>query len=224
MTFTDYTNVRLLTGYTTTDIVDADITSLIAFSTAQLNADIQTKIVREEALYIDKTRTNYRDGSNTTFYVKNWKEFYLGDGNNDGVVSATSPITDVSVVLLATDGTETAATVSTLTHDQGKITLSAAPASGVRVFITYFISPVDMSTPHNMIKLACSQLTGAIVATKLDTNKMQSWSVGKIRVTKPSQAFVEFYAKYKQTLEMIKRFPLRSAETEKVTTVGTLVE
>jgi len=212
------TEVRSVSGLTASEISDADLTTLITYATAQLNRDIQVKIVREKVEYIDETRTNYINGSNNVFYVKSWKEYYIGDLDDDGDVDTS----DVIVYLVAGDGTETTATVSAVDHEAGKITLASAPSSGTEVYITYCASHADMSTPHALVKLACSQLAAALAFTKLDVKKVQSWSVGKIRVTKPSQGFVEFYNQYRRTINTIKKFPLKLRDANKIVDVRDL--
>jgi len=218
MAYCTASDVRNISGLTTSEISDDDLNTLISYATAQLNRDIQIKIVRERATYIDKTRPNYVNGSNNVFYVQTWREYYIGDLNDDGVVDTN----DVVVYLVSGDGTETTATVTAVDHEAGKITLQSAPPAGTRVYITYCASHADMSTPHPLVKLACAQLTAALAFTKMDVKKVQSWAVGKIRVTKPSQGFVEFYNQYQRTVNSIKKFPLKLRNAEKIVGVRNL--
>lgn len=209
-----YTDVRAISGLTQTEISDADLTALIAYAIVQLNADINIKIIREKVEWLDDTRENNIDSSNATYYVKNWKHHYLGDLDNDGDVD----ISDVEVYLVAPGGTETVATVSSVTHDEGKIVLSAAPTSSNAsiIYITYAASPVDESTPDSRIKLACAQLTAALAFTRIDAKKIAGFSIGKIKVTKQSQAFDIFYNQYLRTVNRIKQYPIKKIEGIKV--------
>ena len=58
MAYTNVVNVRLLTNLEVADISDANVTSMITQATYHLNADINTRVTREEALQIDNTRKN----------------------------------------------------------------------------------------------------------------------------------------------------------------------
>jgi len=94
---------RAVTNLTTSCIKDADAYDLITMAAYQINGDINTKVIRERIGYIDSTRENLIDGSNTDFYVKNWKGKYLADFNNDSEVTTA----DVIVYAVDDDGTET---------------------------------------------------------------------------------------------------------------------
>lgn len=214
MSYCTYTNVRNLSGLTASDISDSDITTLISFATTQLNADINIEIVRERVLWIDKTRENKIDSSNTTYYVKNWKMYYIGDRNNSGSVT----IADIKVILVNNDDEESEATVSSITHDEGKFVLSTAPTSSTanEMYVTYVISPVDESTPHSLITQACSFLTAAYAFTRIDAKKIAQFSIGKVRVTRQSQAFDIYYKEYQKVLNRIRRYPLRISKGESI--------
>lgn len=199
MAYTDVATVRLVSGLTTNEISDANITSLIAYATTQFNADANVRIDREKVEYIDSTRENKIDGSNTTYYVKNWNGWYLGDLNDDGSVS----ISDAKFYYVATDGTETEKTISSVTHDTGKVVLSAAPATSGTGYITYSKAPLDESTPNNLIKKAVSELTAALAFTNTDAKKLKNFKVGKIAITTQSEGFQTMYAQYRKTLELI---------------------
>ena len=92
MAYCTYSDINLLTNITSNDVANADITSMIAEATKELNRLINVRVVREEISYIDNTRENKIDGSNTTYYVKNWHGKYLADMNNDGSVSTSDVI------------------------------------------------------------------------------------------------------------------------------------
>ena len=172
MAYCTVANVRSVTGLSTTEISDNDLSVLIDFSVIQINHDIQIKVVRERVLYIDSTRQNDIDGSNTDYYIKNWEGNYLGDLDDDGGVDTN----DVIVHLVDSDGTETTATVSAVDDDDCKITLSSAPSSSKDMYITYCYSPIRMGTPSNLLKLACIYLTSAYAFTRIDAKKIQKYT------------------------------------------------
>ena len=93
MAYTTIDLVREKTTYTTTDILDDEITQIIGEATADINQEINTRIIREPVRFIDNSRQNKLDGSNTTFYVQKSILDNLGDDNNDVELS----ITDINV-------------------------------------------------------------------------------------------------------------------------------
>lgn len=200
MAYCALADVRLLTNLTTSDISDADVNSLIAYATAQLNKDVQVRINREEIEYIDTTRRNRIDGSNTTFYVERWEKYYIGDSDNDGTISTV----DVAVYQIATDGTETQVNLSSIDQDYGQFVVAAAPSAGVRLEITYYSAPVDMSTPHQLIKQACVYLTAAMCNAKINFGKATSFRAGNTSITRDMDAYNRFYELYQKTIESLR--------------------
>ena len=201
-------DIRNLCGLTTTDISDSILYDLLQFSMAQINADLNVNIVREKVEYIDDTRENLIDDSNTTYYVKFWKDFYLGDLDNDGDVDTS----DVEVIGVDSDDVEHALTVSSVTHDEGKIVLSSAPPSTYKLYITYARSPVDESTPNTLVKLAAAQLTAALSFTNLTAKNVSKFRVGKIAVTQQSEGYEKLFSAYQNTLNRIRRFGVEIGE------------
>lgn len=207
--------VRTLTGITLSDVSDSDLNEFISYAVQELNHAISVKVVRERVDRIDNTRTNTIDGSNTTFYVKHWKDYYIGDLNNDGTVDEN----DVIVYLVSGDGTETKATVSSVSPSEGKFVLASAPQSGVKMYVTYCYTPYDVSEPHALVKLACIYLTAALVYSRIDARKIQNFSIGKLKIGKQSQAFEVYYRKYMQIVNQIRRFPFKKIQGEQVTSL-----
>ena len=109
MAYTDYSKINLLTNLTSSDVSDADVKSIIAEATKELNQEINVRINREQISYIDNTRENKIDGSNVTYYVKNWRKF-IADMDNDGIITPE----DVVVYSISSDGTETKVAVKTV--------------------------------------------------------------------------------------------------------------
>jgi len=190
MVYCTYTDVNLLTNISSTDISDANITSIITHATVELNRLINTKEEREPVSYIDSTRENTIDGSNTTFYVQNWKGKYIADMNNDGSVSTS----DIIVYQVDSNGTETTLTVSTITHNQGKFVLSSAPTTGVKLYVTYEWCYKDVSTPDALVKLACVYLTASYCYGKLNIGRAPKEKFGN-RTLERDMKSPEYYRK-----------------------------
>jgi len=194
MAYTDTAAVRLLTSLTTSDISDADLTNIIAEAIKEVNSRLNVEVVRERAEYIDGLRENDIDGTNKTFYVKNWEGKYLADRNNDGDVDTS----DVVVTLVASDDTESTATVSSITHDEGKIVLSSAPDSSTKkVLITYSWSYFDESTPDPQIKLMTTYLAAAYDYATIEIGNARSVRFGNVSILKDaSESFRFFYQRF----------------------------
>ena len=196
-------DVRALAGLVTADITDSQIYDIMSHSMAQLNYDIGVNIVRERIEYIDNTRENKIDGSNTTYYLTNWKGHFLGDLDNDGTVDTT----DLEVYQVASDGTETNLTVSSVTANSCKFILASAPASGVSLYVTYSYTPVSVSDPHPLVKMATAVLTAAWAFAKINIGKAVESSFGNVRFARRLRgditAFDEYYKKYLKIVEQI---------------------
>ena len=167
------TDLYLLTNLTISDVSSTDATSIIEHATVELNRLINTKITRELVNYIDSTRENKIDSSNTTYYVRNWKK-YLADMDNDGDVDTD----DIKVYQVDSNGDETELTVSSITHDEGKFVLSSAPTTGVRLYVSYEYALKDVSTPDNIVKLACTFLTASYCYGKLNIGRSPKTKFG----------------------------------------------
>ncbi len=174
MVLCTFEEVNDLTNVTSSDIANADITKIIAKATVELNRLINVKEIRERVDYLDSTRKNTRDGSNTTFYVRNWKEKFLADRDNDGDVDTD----DLIVYQVDSNGVETTLTVSSITHNEGKFVLSEAPSSEVRLYVTYEWCYKDVSTPDPIVKLACIYLTASYCYGKLNIGRAPKLKVG----------------------------------------------
>lgn len=164
MAYCTFTDINLHTNITSSDVANADITSLIAEATAQVNSDINIKVTRERIISINKTRENKIDGNNTIYYTQNWSGVYLGDLDDDGDVDTS----DVIVYQVASDGTETTPTISAVDDDDMKITLDSAPQPGVVLYISYKYSRVRQGTPDKKVKLATIYLTAAMCYAKIN--------------------------------------------------------
>jgi len=199
MALTTVAKVRLLTNLATSDISDADITSMITQTTSELNRLINVKIIREKIEYIDETRENKIDGSNTTYYVRNWRGKYLADMDNDGDVDAS----DIIVYAVDSDGIETTATVSSVTPDEGKFVLSSAYTSGYSLYVTYEWCYKDVSTPDPIIETAATLLTAAYCYAKINIGRSPQVAFGNTRIYRHIDAFDEYYKRFLNVISKI---------------------
>ena len=174
---------------------------MIDYATAQLNSDLNTRVIRERVRQIDITRENSIDGSNTTFYVKNWKGKYIADMNNDGSINSN----DIIVYLVASDGTESTATVSTVTSSEGKFVLSSAPTSSTaaEMYITYEWCFDDPSTPSARIALACAFLAASYAYEKINAGMSPQQVYGNVRFMRDMQSGNKYFKRYTDQVSMI---------------------
>ena len=201
-TFVGYCSMadfRAVTSLTTTCITDADTYNLITMAAYQINGDLNTKVIRERVGYIDATRENEIDGSNTAYYVRNWKGKFLADFNNDSQVTTA----DVVVYAVDNDGVETTPVISSIDVSNCKITLSTAPSSTDELYITYSWSYVNESTPAKELRMACAFLTAALAQARINIGRAPQVSMGNIRLYRDMKAYDEFYSKYLNILRQM---------------------
>jgi len=201
MAYAVTSDIRLMTNLTTSDISDADITSLITEASTQVNSDVNMKVIREPVYPIDNTRENKIDGANTVYYTRHWYGKFLADLNNDGIVDTA----DITVTQVDTDGTESTLSVSAIDDSLSKITLSAAPSSGVRLFLTYsysYVREVDGSVDPKL-KLATTFLTSAFCYAKINIGKAPNIQFGSTKLTRHMKSFQEYYNRYLEVIKQI---------------------
>ena len=199
MAYTDYEKLNLLTNITESDITNDDVDLIIAEATKELNRLINVKEIRERVSYIDSVRKNSIDGSNTSFYVKNWKGKYLADMNNDGGVDTD----DIIVHQVDSDSVETTLTVSSITHNEGKFVLDSAPTSGVKLYVTYEWCYKDVSTPDELVALACTFLAASYCYAKLNRGRASTFSFGNQRITRDMGACAFYRTKAMELINSI---------------------
>jgi len=192
-------NVSVITNITTDDISSADMTNIIAQATVQVNQDINVQVERERISYIDETRENKIDSSNTTYYVRNWKGKFLADRNNDGSVTTS----DVIVYQVSSDGTETTPTISSIDDDACSVTLETAPSANNEYYISYAYTPVREGTVDSRVKLSTIFLTAAFCYAKLNIGCAPSVSFGSTRITKHMDSFKHYYDRYLDIIAQI---------------------
>lgn len=212
MVYIVYGDVNNLTNLTSSDISNADLTTLISYATCKVNADIGINVIREPVGYIDSTRENSIDSSNTAFYVQNWKGKYIIDLDDDGDVDTS----DITVYQVDSDGTETELTVSSITHNEGKFVLSSAPSPGVSLYVTYRWSYADCSTPETLVKLACIYLTSALAYEKINAGKSPQVVFGNTRFLRHMEASNVYYRKYIECVNQINRRFIAIKESKEI--------
>jgi len=194
-------DIRLLTNLSTTDISDADLSSLLDRTIGEINSKINVHVIRERILYIDNVRQNKIDGSNTTYYVNNWNGCFLGDTDDDSEVG-TGDITVYQVD--SSTNTETQLTVSSVDYDDCSFTLSSAPSSGVKLYVTYAYTKINPVTPEGLLILAHAWLVASYAYLKRDTGTANNVRFGRTSISrKISEGHTTAYNKYKMVLNEI---------------------
>jgi len=73
-----------------------------------------------------------------------------------------------------------------------------------------------METPHELVKMACIQLSAALCFTRIDVKKVQSFRVGKVAVMKQSQAYEIYRKQYYDTINRIRSKVFKAEKTKVV--------
>jgi len=196
--YSSVSEVREISNLTTDDITDAQLYNLIKKATAYLNAEINQEIRREKILAIDESRTNKIDGSNTTFYVRRWRN-HIADMNDDGKVTTA----DIIVYQVDAANVETQLTVSSISPDDGSFVLSSAPAGGVRLYVTYQWCYYSQYTPHPLVKLACEYLATAFAFEKIERGLSPQQVYGNVRIYRDMAAGSENHKRYREVVNQI---------------------
>jgi len=192
-------DVRAASGLSTTDISDSDLYDLMDMASKETMSMVTVKVIREKVKYIDEVRQNKINGTNTEFYVQNWKGNYLSDFNYNGSIDTG----DVTVYLVDSDNNETQATVSSIDISNCKITLSSAPSSDNEMYISYAYSNIDTDTPDPLLSLACSYLAASYAFLRRSEGSGTNVKFGNVTIKEDSLSGYEtFYNKY---LDMITR-------------------
>jgi hypothetical protein len=203
-------DVRFMTNLATSDISDGDLYELIKMAAYQINSEIATEVVREKVLWLDDTRKNDINGTNTTYYVANWKGKYIADYDNDGDVD----ISDITVYAVYSDGTETEATVSSITPDSGKFVLSSAYSSSYSLYVTYKWSYVSTYDPDKLVKLSCIYLAAAYAYAKINVGKAPTAAFGNLKIYRDMNSFDKYYKRYQEIINTINDKMLTYGESE----------
>jgi hypothetical protein len=184
-------DIRLITQISVSDISDADVNSLITRAQTQIIHDVSVLEVEERIESIDSYRTNYINGSNTTFYVKrSFSKNFLFDSTGDGSLG----VDDITVYQydINTD-TRSELTVATI-NEAGYFTLSSAPASGMDLYVTYRHAIVSVTDPA--LKTATMMLAAAFCYLKLGADDFDKITLAELKVAKTGKSFEYFNDKY----------------------------
>jgi len=146
--------VRQVTNITSSDVSDTHLATIIQFACTQLNSDINIIEEEESIAYIDSTKENEIDGSNSTFYTKNWP---IGDINNSFKVTTS----DVTVYQVDSDGNKTTLTTTQVDAETGQFKISTAPDASKLLYVTYVHNQRIIDPPDTLIKMASIFLTAA---------------------------------------------------------------
>lgn len=178
MAWTSTNDVKLLTGLTTTDLDTDDLNSLIDIAQKEVLLQINNKVIREPIEYIDETRANKIDGSNKTYYIKNWKGNFISDYNYDLAVD----ISDLNLISVDGDGIESSVSVDSVTYDEGKFIVTTEQ-NNVDLYLTYVFSYFDPVTPNPLLKLATEYLAGAYAYMRIDSSQKKQVKFGNVTIT-----------------------------------------
>lgn len=212
MAYTTIDLVRAKTGYTTSDITDDDIDNIIAEATSVINSELNTYLIREQVRFIDNSRQNKLDDSNTTFYVQRSINYNFGDGNDDGELT----VADILVELEDSDGVITTPTISSI-DVEGSYVLASAPDSTTtnKMYTTYNYSYYDITIPDQLIVLLGTYLASSYAALVVDSNLPSNTKLGNIAVTVPiaNTKYRQFTDRYESLLKRV-RVPSNKPRTK----------
>ena len=199
MVWTTADDVRLLTGLTTSDISDDDLDSLIGKAQLEVLVQINTKVIREEIDEIDETRTNAIDGTNKTYYIKNWLGNFISDADFDLSVGAS----DVIVFAVDdNDSSEKTLTTESVTYDEGKFEVTTEE-NNASLYVSYSYSSFDPVIPDPLLKLATEYLASSYAYMRIDAGQKKKVKFGNVEIvnsTGRAGSSNFFYTKYEDIL------------------------
>ena len=187
-------DIRNMTNISTSDVSDTGVCNLITYAGTILNSDMEIYEEEERIAYISNTKGNDINGTNTTFYCKN---FPMGDLNDDFKVNTS----DVNVYQYASDGTRTALTVSSVVAATGSFVLSSAPAASIsHLTVTYKWAQRNVATPDALIKQAVIALVSSFAYRKINVGKSPRWRMGSTQIWRDITAHDQYYKEYNRLL------------------------
>lgn len=199
VSWTSQNYVRAIAGVSTTDYSDAMIEDFISTAQKEVNSKVLVKIIREPIVFLDQYRQNDIDGTNTTFFVRNWKGNWFADSNYDNVVD----INDLKVVQYDPNTTlETELTISSIDIKNMSFTLSVAPANNVQLYVDYCYTPFDMINPDPFLTQATTYLAASYLFIGTDGFKITFGNV-TIEPGKDGGQGKQLYSQYERLLQQI---------------------
>lgn len=206
MSYCDVDLVRGITGLGSGEIRDRRIRELRdEVAVTRLNDDIQTRVDSERVRRISKDKLNKVDGANDVFYLRKVHNSFrqLGDLNDDGEIDEND------IKIWAADSSRDLKVTEVLDADKGRFKAVEIVdgeeefIDDADVYVRYRHSPVDMSSPNNMVSVACAQLTGAFAFSNIETSKLKNFSIGDVTIRKQSQGFSLMMDQYKDSMRSI---------------------
>jgi len=194
-------DVRLLTGLTTSDISDTDLDSLIALSQREVLLQINNKVVREKVEYIDSTRKNDINGTNTVYYIKNWEGKFISDYGFD--IDATTM--NFTLVSIDSSSVESSVAITSVTYNKGKFTVTSAQ-NNVDLYVTYAYTYFDPVTPDPLLKLASEYLAGAYAYMRINSSQKKSVKFGNVSISNSvgqNSAYSVLFNKYMDIIRQL---------------------
>jgi len=203
MVYTDVTTVRSLTGYTVSDISDADLTFFIDRASEEFNSTVN--------ITVHEKPTMAKGNDYKTFYLK---KRYFADNDDDFDVT----VNDIVFWAKKTDEEDwVQQAVASIDIDNSKIVLSSALTSDYEFSVEYKYAPVreDSAELDPLVKKAVSELTGHYASARIagmatGTGTVKEYNIGgdfKVSYNATSTNAMEnsfsFYFRYKQTLGKI---------------------
>lgn len=203
MAFTSIDKVRAITNLTTATVSDTFISLFIGKAQKQICDEVNVSVSREQIGYLDSYRTNYINGSNNSFFIKNWQKF-IADKNRDGDVTTA----DIEVFILQSD-VETKATVATISPSTGNFSLTTTPSAAVQmIYVNYEYSDYSQKASEIDRRLddATQFLASAYSYAKKDIGSSGSYKFGNITINKKlSDNFKFFYELYEDSLSNLNK-------------------
>lgn len=193
MSYVTIPEIRLLTGLTTTDISNDDLSQLLELAVEFIIKDLTIGVRDEEP-------TGTIDGSNNTFEVANYP---IADVDGDKVAGSL----DVTVYQWTIDddpSTKSSIAVSTVYPRDGKIVVTTAPTTSVKKLSIDYSYTLEKDINWDLVKMAVSYLTGYIFAIKKFTVIPSSLSRGPVRFRYFTKPYDEYLNKYLEVMNQIK--------------------
>lgn len=195
MAFIEPNTIINITGIDEDSYENDELSDFISFAQKEVLTKIQQLVLREKVEYIDNTRQNKIDGSNTRFYLKKWNGNYLGDMDLDGDIDTD----DIKVYSVSSDGTETQLTPSAVSHTGMYFDLSTAP-SDVDLFVTYKYTQFDLVQPDPLVAQATAYLASSYVS--ITDGSDDSFRIGNVSFGGNNRGIRgnKYYQKYEELM------------------------
>lgn len=191
-------DVRTMTNIKSSQVTDTELACMIEYAAANLNTDISIRYNDEKVEYIQSDKSNSIDGTNLSFWVKN---FPFGDRNNDFQLTSS----DIEVYSINADGLKTTLTVTQVVGSTGNFRLQSAPEN-VDLYVSYVgltNKNLSIDPAHSLVKQACIWLTAAYAYSKLNVGKAPRFRQGPLTVFRDTTAHKEYMQRYYDTLTKI---------------------